>query len=268
MSHDQWFAANRAMWDERVPLHVASRLYDVESFRAGRSSLNDFEPADVGDVRGRSLVHLQCHFGMDTLSWARLGALVTGLDFSTAAIEAARALAAEIGVESEFVVANVYDAVEALSGRQFDVVYTGIGALNWLPDIRRWARVVAALTRPGGFLYLVEEHPIASVFADHDLTVTHPYFHDAAMVWDEPGSYAAPDAATVHNLSYERIHPVGDVVTALIDAGLRLAFLREMAFSGWKRWPFLKEESPGRFVFPAGMPSLPLKYALKATKPA
>ena len=167
---DDWFEVNREMWDERVPIHVASELYDVEAFVAGRSSLRPFELAELPDVRGRTLVHPQCHFGEDTLSWARLGARVTGLDFSGPAVEAARALAARCELEAEFVEANVYDASEALGGRRFDIVYTGLGALNWLPDIERWARVMASLVAPGGCLYLAEFHPFTHVFGDDDLT--------------------------------------------------------------------------------------------------
>ena len=139
---------NRAWWDERVPIDVASEFYDVEGFRAGGSSLRPFEVEEVGDVADRSLLHLQCHFGLDTLSWARRGARVSGLDFSQPAIEAARALAADTGLDAEFSVADVYDAPAVLGGRRFDVVYTGIGAINWLPDMERWARVVAELLEP------------------------------------------------------------------------------------------------------------------------
>ena len=151
--------ANRRQWDERAPLHVASEFYDVDGFRAGRSTLRAVEVEEVGDVTGRELLHLQCHFGLDTLSWARRGARVTGLDFSESAVEAARALADAEGIDAEFVCANVYDAVAALSGRTYDVVYTGIGALCWLPDIDRWAATAGALVKPGGSLYVFEHHP-------------------------------------------------------------------------------------------------------------
>ena len=158
-----WRALNRANWDDRVPVHLASSFYDLAAFRAGADSLRPFEPAEAGDVTGKRLAHLQCHIGLDTLSWARRGALVSGLDFSAPAVSAASALACELGIEASFVVADVYDAVPAFGGRRFDIVYTGIGALVWLPDIPRWARVAAELLAPGGFLYLVEGHPFAQV---------------------------------------------------------------------------------------------------------
>jgi SAM-dependent methyltransferase len=158
-----WRALNRANWDSRVPVHLASSFYDVAGFRGGASTLRPFELAEVGSVAGRSLVHLQCHIGLDTLSWARRGALVSGLDFSAPAISAASSLAVSLGLPAEFVVADVYDAVAAFGGQRFDVVYTGIGALVWLPDVPRWARVVAGLLAPGGFVYLAEAHPFAQI---------------------------------------------------------------------------------------------------------
>ena len=198
---------NRLQWDERAPLHVASEFYDVDSFRAGKSTLESVEVEEVGDVTGRDLLHLQCHFGLDTLSWARRGAHVTGLDFSEPAVEAARLLAQNEGVDAEFVCANVYDAVEALHGRTYDVVYTGIGALCWLPDIDRWAATGAALVRPGGFLYLFEDHPFSGVLGNGDrfTDLRFKYAYDTAanrpMRWEGPGSYAVPDVATVHNVA-------------------------------------------------------------------
>ena len=151
---DEWSALNRACWDERVLIHVRSAFYDVDGFLAGATTLRPFELEEVGSVEGLDLVHLQCHFGLDTLSWAREGARVTGLDFSAPAVEAARELTARAGLRAEWIAADLYDAPAALDGRTYDVAYTGLGALNWLPDLPGWAAVVAGLVRPGGILYL------------------------------------------------------------------------------------------------------------------
>lgn len=261
-----WFEANRAHWDERVPIHVDSRFYDVDGFRAGKETLRPFELAEVGDVSGKELVHLQCHFGLDTLSWARHGAKVVGLDFSQPAVETARRLAAEVGTTAEFVVSNVYDAAEAFDGRRFDIVYTGLGALIWLPDIERWAKTVASLVKPGGFLYLAEFHPLADIFADTTLDVTSDYFHSEPQIWDEPGTYTEAGIETKQNLNYEWTHGIGVVVTAIINAGLRIEFLHEHDYTLWKRWPFLEEVSYDEFRLPAGTPSLPLMYSLRARR--
>jgi len=266
----EWRETNRAWWDERVPIHVGSDLYDVEAFLAGASKLHAFEIEEVGAVDGLTLVHPQCHFGLDTLSWARRGAHVTGLDFSAPAVEAARALADRAGLDAEFVQADVYDAGAALGNRRFDVVYTGRGALNWLPDIERWAQVMAALVAPGGRFYLCEMHPFAHVFADDALTVENPYFQPEGFVWDDDGgTYADPDAQTAHNRTIEWSHPIGAVVTALARAGLRIDLLHEHERTFAIGWPFL-ERDPGERLFrlPDGLPSLPLMYSLLATAPA
>jgi 2-polyprenyl-3-methyl-5-hydroxy-6-metoxy-1,4-benzoquinol methylase len=254
---------NRAWWDERVPLHVASDFYDVEAFKAGANTLRPFELEEVGDVSGRSLVHLQCHFGLDTLSWARLGARVTGLDFSHPAVEAARSVAADTGLDAEFVTASVHDAPAALGDRRFDVVYTGLGALNWLPDIQRWAGVVAQLVARGGFLYLSEFHPIANVFADEDLALEHDYFQTEPLTFDDPGTYADLEAHTKHNRTEEWVHPLGDVVSAVIEAGLVIELLHEHDYTLFPRWPFLEQDGDA-YRFPAGQPRLPLMYSLRA----
>ncbi len=254
---------NRAWWDERVPLHVESEFYDVDAFKAGRGTLRPFELEEVGDVQGRSLVHLQCHFGLDTLSWARRGARVTGLDFSEPAVEAARGIAAETGVHADFVAADVHDAGEALGGRRFDVVYTGLGAINWLPDIGRWARTVAGLIAPGGFLYLSEFHPFSWVFADEDLSVEYDYF-DGRYTSDDPGTYADLQAQTVNNRTEEWPHALGAVVSALLDAGLDLEFLHEHDYTLYPRWPFLVRTGHDAWRMPEGHPRLPLMYSLRA----
>jgi SAM-dependent methyltransferase len=262
---------NRSWWDERVPIHTASDFYDVDAFRAGAETLNAFELEEVGPVTGKRLVHLQCHFGLDTLSWARHGASVVGLDFSRPATEAARDLAAELDLEAAFVAADLYDAVEALGRERFDVVYTGLGALNWLDDLPRWAAIVTELLRPAGFLYLSEFHPFAEVFADEDLTVAYDYFHDPAglRLEDDGGSYADLEASTVHNATHEWAHPISEVIDAVLGAGLRLELFNEHDFTLFARWPHLEldpdaPEAGEIYRQPAGSPRLPLMYSLRA----
>ena len=257
---------NLESWNERVPLHVASAFYDVASFKTGRSTLRAYELADVGPVRGRELLHLQCHFGMDTLSWARRGARVTGLDFSAPAIAAATQLAAEMRVRAEFHVADVYDAPTVLR-RRFDIVYTGRGALCWLPDVTRWAAVVARLLRPGGLLYLTEFHPAEWIFAEDSVEVKYDYFTSReGFVYTQSGSYADPAARTAHNETVQWNHGLGEVVTALIQAGLDVDLVREDDATDYRRWPFLARGTDGRWRMPAGVPSLPLMYMVRAVR--
>jgi SAM-dependent methyltransferase len=260
---------NRRWWDERVPIHVGSDFYDVEGFKAGAEVLRPFELEEVGDVAGKRLLHLQCHFGLETLSWARRGASAVGLDFSAPAIEAASRLGSETGLDGTFVAADVYDAVAALDGERFDIVYTGLGALNWLPDLPRWAEVVASLLAEGGFLYLAEFHPLTDVFADDDLTVDGDYFHNPAgiRIEDEGGTYADLDAQTEHNATHEWVHPLSEVLGVVLGAGLRLEFFAEHDHTLFPRWPHLVAEPGGIYRQPEGSPRLPLMYSLRARAP-
>jgi SAM-dependent methyltransferase len=259
-----------------VPIHVASDLYDVARFRKGGLHLRPFELEEVGDVTGRRLAHLQCHFGLDTLSWARVGASVVGLDFSEPAVRAATELAVETGLDARFVQSDVYDAVAALDGERFDIVYTGLGALNWLPDLPRWAGVVADLLVDDGVLYLSEFHPLSWVFADEDRTVAYDYFHNPeGETFDdgETGSYADLDAKTTNNATLEWAHTLADVVTAVLGAGLRLELLSEHDYTLFPRFPDLAEDrellSAGVvYRQPEGSPRLPLMYSLRARRPA
>ncbi|WP_188187151.1 class I SAM-dependent methyltransferase [Nonomuraea sp. SYSU D8015] len=258
-----YLTTNRANWNARVPIHVASDFYDVEGFKAsGRSLLRPFEVAEVGDVSGRRLAHLQCHIGLDTLSWARLGAEVTGLDFSDAAITQARAIAADCGIPARFVTADVYDAAEAL-GETYDIVYTGIGALVWLPDVTRWAETVAALLKPGGFLYLAEFHPFADTLDDETgTTVTLDYFTKGPHLWEEAYTYTGGKLAEpMMTLQYQ--HGLGEVVSAVTAAGLRLEFLHEHDHTLFRRFATLSQDDTG-YRAPEGAPRVPLMYSLRA----
>lgn len=271
-----YFERNLARWDEVVPIHAASEGYDVAGFLKGEKSLYPVEMDEVGDVRGKSLLHLQCHFGMDTLNWARLGARVTGLDFSAAAVERARELAVQAGID------DVYDAADVVH-EQFDVVYTGIGALCWLPDIRAWAKVVAKLIKPGGFVYVYEGHPMLwaldSERDDQLLVARYPYFEtERPAEWSEESTYV--DGPPLENKqTYEWNHGIGEIVTALLDAGLRLEFLHEHREVAWQALPWLVrtdgEPDAGSYVRRRAwrLPdhqrnACPLMYSLKATMPA
>jgi SAM-dependent methyltransferase len=264
----EWLRTNLANWEDRVPVHAASEFYDLAGFRAGRSTLPPEHVAEVGDVTGRSLLHLQCHMGQDTLSWARLGARVTGLDFSPSAIGTARSLAADLGLSEDrarFVVSDVYDAPAALGGERFDVVHTGAGALVWLPDLTRWARVVAELLAPGGLLHLWEFHPLTDVLADDGRTLAYDYFDATGRTFDFPHTYTDGPALT-HTVTVQWQHPLGEVVTALAAAGLRVRSLTESPTIPYRRYPVLRR-TPAGYAFPPGHPGVPLTYTLLAAGP-
>jgi SAM-dependent methyltransferase len=264
------------MWDVWARHHVASPWYGVEEFkktgrREQRRGLDALETRLVGDVAGKSLLHLQCHFGLDTLGWATRGAAATGVDFSRAAIEAARALAAEVGIPATFIHSDVYDLPDRLDAG-FDIVFSSHGVLCWLPDLERWARVVAHFLRPGGLFCLIEGHPFPLVFDDareeRDLRVAFPYFHPGEPLRIERrGSYAAPDADFT-SVMYEWVHPLSDVVGALLRAGLCLESFEEYPYVGWAMFPWMEARPDGMWQLPEGTASLPLMFSVTASKPA
>lgn len=268
---DEFFEANRRRWDELAGIHVESTtgIYHVAEFRAGADVLGPIESAEIGEVAGKRLLHLQCHLGLDTLSLARRGATVTGLDFSGKAIAAARALSAETGVPGRFVEGNLYDAPDLIQDR-FEVVYVTWGAINWLPDIRRWAEIVAGFLEPGGTLYLLEGHPATLCLdqsEDGRLEPTYPYFQGPEpLAFDEDSSYAGVSNRLTNSRGYEWTHPISETVTALIDAGLTLDFLREHDRVPWKPFPFMVEAEAGMYRLPPEVPSLPLAFSLRASK--
>jgi SAM-dependent methyltransferase len=269
------FASNQRLWDAWTKLHTEGDFYDVAGFREGGLRVRPYEIAALGDVTGQTLLHLQCHFGLDTLSWARLGAQVTGVDFSPAAITFARELAADLGLDARFVESNVYQLPVRL-GDEFDIVYTSRGVLGWLPDVRGWARVVARFVKPGGRFYISEVHPVFQVFENEgvkpgELRLQYPYWeHGAPLIFDVHGSYADPtaDLGEEHK-EHGWDHGLGEIVNALIDAGLRIDRLEEQPFLEWPADCLIEREPGGGvYVLPDGPGELPLMFSVLASKPA
>ncbi len=257
---------NRRNWDARVPVHL--RGYDLDELRAGQQRLADFEYAAL-DVRDRDVLHLQCHIGTDTICLARHGARPVGLDLSGASVAAARTLAAECGVQIEYVQSDVYDAVDALGGRRFDVVYTGKGALNWLPDLRSWAQAVSQLLRPGGQLHVVEFHPLMMAAADEQpgpgLVLDWNYLPGEANRTDSTATYAGEGELRDATVCYEWMHGIGEILDAVRGAGLELTAFTEHDVSCWARWPGMVRRADGWWTWPEGAPRLPLMFSLRAT---
>ncbi len=252
-----------------MPIHVASTFYDVEAFKAGKAMVEPFEIDELGSLGERRLAHLQCHFGQDTLDLVRLHPTLqaVGLDFSKPAVVEAAKLAAQLGLDDRatFVQADVYDAVDALGQDAFDIVYTGKGALIWLPDLPRWASVCHSLLKPGGTLYLCEFHPNVYVLGDDGPSVAHDYFSTDPITLDDPGTYAEPEATTHHNLSYEWCHQISTVLESLIGAGFELRMYHEWEYTLGQMFPWLVPTGSNRWTWP-GPGRLPLMYSLKAEK--
>lgn len=268
---------NRANWDDRASAHAArSGLgYGVQRYVEDPALLSDvvrFDRDRLGDITGLRTAHLQCHIGTDTLSLARLGARVTGLDFSPVALAEARMLVAETGDGVDFVESDVYSALAVLQPASFDLVYTGIGALCWLPSIDRWAAVVAGLLAPGGRLFIREGHPILWSMDDRlddDLHLRFPYFERVEPVeWDDDSTYVATDRPLTATKTYEWNHGLGEIVTALLEAGLNLTMLVEHDSVPWEALPGqMVERADGEFALDARAGVAPLSYTIQAVKP-
>ncbi|WP_406404080.1 class I SAM-dependent methyltransferase [Streptomyces uncialis] len=267
--------SNEANWDARTPVHLASGFYGLADGLDPARWFAPFEWDDLGPLDGRDLVHLQCHLGTETLAFAERGAHAVGLDLSGASVRAARDIAARAKADIPYVQANVYDAVEALEGRRFDVVYTGKGALCYLPDLDRWAGTIARLLRPGGRLYVVEFHPLLNALgpkpgADEgaELLLRHDYLGGrGAVLRDARYTYTDGPAVSGATDSYEWMHGLGEIVDAVVGAGLRIETLREYDELPWPRWPDMTRTPSGWWRLPENAPRVPHMFALLASAP-
>jgi SAM-dependent methyltransferase len=269
---NEYTNANRKLWNAWTKIHKNSDFYDNESFKAGRNTLRSIELKELGDVSGKSLLHLQCHFGQDTLSWARVGAQATGVDLSDEAIALAQSLATELNLDARFICSDLYELPEVLNG-QFDIVFTSYGVLAWLNDLPRWAEIIAQYLKPGGTFYIVEIHPFTDTLNDWDpeknLSICYPYFQpNEPMTYDAETSYAEPDGKHTEPITnYQWSHSLGEIINALIDAGLQIQFLHEFPMTVFQHLPVMQEHDDWWWL-PEGSPELPFLFSLMATQPA
>jgi 2-polyprenyl-3-methyl-5-hydroxy-6-metoxy-1,4-benzoquinol methylase len=271
MRRDKFRAANRRNWDERVAIHRrdATGFYAVERFLAGEKRLHAIDSGELGEIAGKRLIHLQCHFGLDTLILARAGAVATGLDFSSAAIAEARRLAAEIGVAADFVCADLYDARQAVEG-EFDTVFTTWGTICWLPDIVGWAETIASLLAPGGVFYFADAHPAMLVFEERKGRLVAEWAAntpvDEPLVFDEAQTYTGDLTPLTAARTYQWIHSLPRIVDALTGAGLILEFVHEHSWLPWPPFPMCIDNGDGTYCLPQSAPPLPLAVSLRACK--
>ena len=255
MSH---LKTNRESWNQRVETHFNSKFYDVPGFLAGNTSLNDIELNSLTDVAGKTLLHLQCHFGLDSLSWARLGANVTGVDISDVAITKANDLQTKTGLNAKFVAADVYQ-FGLINQQQFDVVFTSYGAICWLPDLTQWAQVVASSLNTGGSFFMAEFHPVM------DLISGYSYFHNPDPDLSMEDTYTENADGSQHEFAVWS-HPISDVLNALIEAGMQIEACHEYDYSPYNCFPNMQESHPGQFSILHEGQKVPVVYAVKATK--
>ncbi|MDF1811506.1 MAG: class I SAM-dependent methyltransferase [Verrucomicrobiales bacterium] len=249
---------NKSAWDKRTGIHFVSEMYDVDGFLNGNTSLKEIELSEVGDVSGKTLLHLQCHFGLDTLSWARKGAEVTGVDLSPESIRKANELKERASLEGEFICSDVY-GFEKLTTPKYDIVFVSYGALNWLSDLDHWARIVAKSLKVGGHLHLIEFHPA------HNLYCGDSYFSHKEPDINEGGAYTENcSGETVKMATWS--HPLSEVINALINNGIAIDHLNEFPFTPFNNFENLEEKEKGRFYLQNTKHSIPLIFSIKGTK--
>jgi ubiquinone/menaquinone biosynthesis C-methylase UbiE len=255
---------NKKWWNGATNIHVDSELYNLPSFKKGKTSLQTIELKELGDVKGKTLLHLMCHFGMDTLSWAREGAVVTGVDLSDESIALAQRLSKENNIPGKFICSDIYDLPKVLD-QKFDIVFMSYGVLLWLSDIKKWAKLVSHFLKKNGVFYIVELHPFTSILT-HDFKIDDDYFDKGPYRDDSPGTYTDWEA-DLQGTTYQWKYTMSDILNALIDAGLQIEFMHEFPFTMYDQFPgFMKKNAKGQYVLKDSSFKIPLLFSLKATK--
>lgn len=262
--YDQYFAANKELWNKRTTVHKDSSFYDLAGFKAGTDVLTSIELSEVGNVSGKKMLHLQCHFGMDSLNWARMGAKVTGVDLSDEAIKEARQLNDELGLDAEFICCNVYDLKQHLKG-QFDIVFTSYGVVGWLPDLDQWAGLIAHYLKPGGLFYIAEFHPVVWMFDDDFTQIKYYYENREMIVMDSQGTYTDRNA-DIQAKEYSWNHSISEVLNALIGKDLEIKQFNEIMYSPYPCFNNIVEVDSGRWCVKGMEGKIPMVYTIKAIK--
>ncbi|MCB0697952.1 MAG: class I SAM-dependent methyltransferase [Chitinophagaceae bacterium] len=263
-TEQEYFEINRALWNEKTKHHTGSEFYDMEGWLKGVTSLKEPELALLGDVRGKDILHLQCHFGQDSLSLARMGARVTGTDISDEAIAYAQKLNDELKLDARFVRSDTYAVPENVR-EQFDIVFASYGVIGWLPDMQRWADVVAKMLKPGGWLVFVEFHPVVWMYDSGFSHIQYSYFNLAPIIENEQGTYADRNA----DMQMEEIgwnHAMSDVLQSLINAGLSIEQVREYDYSPCNCFANTEQVEPGKWQIKGIGGKIPMMYSLMAVK--
>ncbi|HNR20748.1 MAG TPA: class I SAM-dependent methyltransferase [Bacteroidia bacterium] len=264
MENNQWLTANKELWNKRTGIHINSEFYNLNDFRKGNQVLCSTELTELGSVKDKVLLHLQCHFGMDTLSWAMQGAKVTGVDFSDEAIAKAKGLAAEMKMDAQFVCCNVYDVLEHKLPKH-DIVFTSYGTIGWLPDLRKWAEIIAGSLKPGGIFYMIDFHPIVWMLDNKFTFIQYSYFNKEVIKETESGTYA-DENADINLESYGWNHSTSDLLNALISNGLRLEFFNEHDFSHYNCFANTVQIANDKWQIKGLEGKIPMMYSLQAVK--
>jgi 2-polyprenyl-3-methyl-5-hydroxy-6-metoxy-1,4-benzoquinol methylase len=271
--YESYFEENKQAWNKRTAVHKDSAFYDLASFKRGKSSLNKIELEELGDVKGKSLLHLQCHFGMDTMSWAREGAIVTGVDLSDEAIKLAKELSAELNIPADFICANVYDLLSALKVSPtggdlegvFDIVFTSYGTIGWLPNLDAWAGIVAHFLKPGGTFYIADFHPVLWMLDDNLEKIKYSYFNAGVITEEISGSYSDREAP-IRSIEHGWNHPFSEIITALLKHNLQVVQFNEFSYSPYNCFSNLEQGADGMWRIKGMDEKMPMMYSIKAVK--
>jgi len=263
--NEKYFKVNQALWEEKTSHHAKSKFYDVPAFKAGKNSLNFIELEALGPVEGKSILHLQCHFGQDSISLARMGAQVTAMDFSKNAIALGRSLNEELGQSVKFIETNIYDLKDKLTD-QFDIVFTSYGVINWLPDLKEWASIINHYLKPGGTFYTVEFHPALFMYEWDPLRLEFDYFERKEPYLEVvEGSYA-DQKAPIKSEEYFFPHSIGETLQPLVNTGLKLKEFKEYPFSTYNCFPNMIEIAPGKYTLKIKDVTFPHLFSIKMSK--
>ena len=261
---DQLFEANKDLWNQRTTVHKDSDFYDLAGFKAGANVLTPIELNEVGNVKGKSLLHLQCHFGMDTLNFSRMGAKCTGIDLSDEAIKLAQSINEELKLAARFVCCNVYDTSQYVK-EQFDIVFTSYGVVGWLPDLDKWANVIVERLKLGGIFYMAEFHPVVWMFDEEFTHIKYYYDNRELIVTENEGTYTDRNA-DIKGKEYSWNHSISEVLNALINAGLKIEFFNEHMYSPYPCFRNVVETEKGKWHIEGMEGKIPMVYSLKASK--
>lgn len=258
--NDNYLKVNKDLWNKKTDIHVESKFYDLSSFMDGNSSLNEIELSLLGDVRGMKILHLQCHFGLDTISMSRMGAKCTGIDISDVAIDKAIEIADNLNEETQFIVSDVYDLPNHLN-EKFDIVYTSYGTIGWLPDMNKWAEVISHFLKPNGKFVFVEFHPFIWMHDDAFSKINYDYFNTGEIIEEEIGTYTDGDAQIKgHSISWN--HSIGEVVNSLVNNGIEIKDFQEYNYSPYDCFQGLEEKSPNKYQYAHIHHQIPMVYSI------
>jgi 2-polyprenyl-3-methyl-5-hydroxy-6-metoxy-1,4-benzoquinol methylase len=271
MDPSHYFEANKDLWNKRTAVHKDSSFYNVAGFMAGENVLRPIELAEVGDVKGKTMLHLQCHFGMDSLCWARMGAKVTGIDLSDKAVNEAKKLNDRLALDAEFICCNVYDLATSNSPLQtkeaFDIIFTSYGVVGWLPDLDKWASIIAKYLKPGGMFYIAEFHPVVWMFDDQFTHIQYSYANRGVIEMDSQGTYTDKNA-DIKAKEYSWNHSISEVLNALITQGLQIQSFNEYMYSPYPCFSNVVQNTEGNWWIKGLEDKIPMVYSVKAVKTA